>query len=157
MSPEIRRRYGRLVRARWSAAPTSAGAGRFAEVAVPLEQEGVLILLSDSLADPISSLKLIQRRAPLRRLDRASSPSWPAISRHRCMQRIDSSGAADRPRADADEPVTDTGNDELGDLANAFERMGGRLGQLDRARSEFIANASHERERRSSLWAASSN
>ena len=43
-----------------------------------------------------------------------------------------------------DEPVTDTGNDELGDLANAFERMRGRLGQLDRARSEFIANASHE-------------
>jgi signal transduction histidine kinase len=43
-----------------------------------------------------------------------------------------------------DEPVIDTGNDELGDLANAFERMRGRLGQLDRARSEFIANASHE-------------
>ena len=43
-----------------------------------------------------------------------------------------------------DEPVVDTGNDELGDLADAFERMRGRLGKLDRARSEFIANASHE-------------
>ncbi|HYK07231.1 MAG TPA: ATP-binding protein, partial [Gaiellaceae bacterium] len=43
-----------------------------------------------------------------------------------------------------DEPVVDTGNDELGDLAHAFERMRGRLGKLDRARSEFIANASHE-------------
>jgi len=43
-----------------------------------------------------------------------------------------------------DEPVVDAGNDELGDLASAFERMRGRLGKLDRARSEFIANASHE-------------
>ena len=43
-----------------------------------------------------------------------------------------------------DEPVVDTGDDELGDLASAFERMRGRLGKLDRARSEFIANASHE-------------
>ena len=52
--------------------------------------------------------------------------------------------AADRIAGTLDEPVTDTGNDELGDLANAFERMRGRLGQLDRARSEFIANASRE-------------
>ena len=34
---------------------------RFAEVAVPLEDEGV-DLPRDSLADPIASLKLIQRR-----------------------------------------------------------------------------------------------
>jgi signal transduction histidine kinase len=43
-----------------------------------------------------------------------------------------------------DEPVVDRGNDELGQLADAFERMRVRLEKLDRARSEFIANASHE-------------
>jgi signal transduction histidine kinase len=43
-----------------------------------------------------------------------------------------------------DEPVADGGNDELGQLADAFERMRVRLEKLDRARSEFIANASHE-------------
>ncbi|HWN22054.1 MAG TPA: ATP-binding protein, partial [Gaiellaceae bacterium] len=43
-----------------------------------------------------------------------------------------------------DEPVVDKGNDELGELAAAFERMRLKLENLDRARREFIANASHE-------------
>jgi signal transduction histidine kinase len=43
-----------------------------------------------------------------------------------------------------DEPVTDLGDDEVGELARAFERMRLRLAQLDHARREFIANASHE-------------
>nr|MBA2333263.1 HAMP domain-containing protein [Actinomycetota bacterium] len=43
-----------------------------------------------------------------------------------------------------DEPVVDAGNDEVGQLAAAFERMRLRLENLDRARREFIANASHE-------------
>ena len=120
---------------------------RFAEVAVPLEDEGVLILLSDSLADPISSLKLIQRRllfAGLIGLLFAVVAGYLAASVHaKRIRRLER--AADRIAGGRfDEPVTDTGNDELGDLANAFERMRGRLGQLDRARSEFIANASHE-------------
>ena len=40
--------------------------------------------------------------------------------------------------------MVDRGNDELGELAQAFERMRVRLELLDRARREFIANASHE-------------
>ena len=43
-----------------------------------------------------------------------------------------------------DEPVVDHGHDEVGELARAFERMRARLAQLDHARREFIANASHE-------------
>ena len=43
-----------------------------------------------------------------------------------------------------DEPIVDRGQDEIGELARAFERMRLRLAQLDRARREFIANASHE-------------
>ena len=43
-----------------------------------------------------------------------------------------------------DEPIVDTGTDELGQLARAFDRMRLRLARLDHARREFIANASHE-------------
>jgi signal transduction histidine kinase len=43
-----------------------------------------------------------------------------------------------------DEPVAETGKDELGQLASAFDDMRKRLAALERARREFIANASHE-------------
>ena len=43
-----------------------------------------------------------------------------------------------------DEPIADTGDDELGQLAAAFDRMRVQLAQLDTARKEFVANASHE-------------
>jgi signal transduction histidine kinase len=120
---------------------------RFAEVAIPLENEGVVILLSDSLADPISSLKLIERRllfASLIGLLFAVIAGYLLASLHaKRILRLER--AAERIAGGRfDEPVVDTGNDELGDLATAFERMRGRLGKLDRARSEFIANASHE-------------
>ena len=53
--------------------------------------------------------------------------------------------AADRIAAgELDEPVIDRSSDELGELARAFDRMRGRLAQLDHARREFVANASHE-------------
>ena len=116
-------------------------------MAVPLENEGVVILLSDSLADPISSLKLIERRllfASLIGLLFAVFAGYLLASLHaKRILRLER--AAERIAGGRfDEPVVDTGDDELGDLAIAFERMRGRLGKLDRARSEFIANASHE-------------
>jgi signal transduction histidine kinase len=120
---------------------------RFAEVAVPLEERPFVILLSDSLADPIASLNLIERRllfAGLIALLFAVVTGYAAASLHaRRIRRLER--AAERI-ADGrfDEPVVDRGNDELGDLASAFERMRIRLEKLDRARSEFIANASHE-------------
>ncbi len=123
------------------------GDRRFAEVAVPLENEGVVILLSDSLADPIASLNLVERRllfAGLIGLLFAVLAGYAAASLHaKRIRRLER--AAERIAGGRfDEPVVDAGDDELGDLASAFERMRGRLGQLDRARSEFIANASHE-------------
>ncbi len=42
------------------------------------------------------------------------------------------------------DPVPVDSADEVGDLARAFNEMQQRLAQLDRARREFIANASHE-------------
>ena len=119
----------------------------FAEVAVPIEDAGVVILLSDSLADPLSSLKLIERQlliAGLIGLLFAAVVGYAAAAAHarriRRLERVAERIAGGR----FDEPVVDGKNDELGDLAGAFERMRVRLEKLDRARSEFIANASHE-------------
>jgi signal transduction histidine kinase len=66
--------------------------------------------------------------------------AWIFARRIRRLER-----AADRiASGDFEEPVRDSGGDELGDLAVAFERMRVRLAQLDDARREFVANASHE-------------
>jgi signal transduction histidine kinase len=119
----------------------------FAEVAIPLPKAATVILLSDSLADPLSSLHFVERRlllAGLIGLLFAAVVGYGAAAMHaRRIRRLER--AAERIAGGRfDEPVVDAGNDELGQLAEAFERMRVRLEKLDRARSEFIANASHE-------------
>jgi signal transduction histidine kinase len=119
----------------------------FAEVATPVARHRTLILLSDSLADPLSSVKLVKRRilgAGLIGLFAAALVGSAAASAHaRRIRRLER--AAERiASGQFDEPVVDRGKDELGELAAAFERMRVRLEKLDRARREFIANASHE-------------
>ena len=120
---------------------------RFAEVAMVEDQTGSVILLSDSLSDPLSSVDFVQRQlllAGLIGLLFAAAAGYVLASLHaRRIARLER--AAERIAAGRlDEPVVDTGHDELGQLADAFERMRQRLENLDRARSEFIANASHE-------------
>lgn len=119
----------------------------FAEVAIPVPQHEAVILLSDSLADPLSSLGLIKRRLLVAGgigLLAAVVVGYVLASIHaRRIRRLER--AAERIAAGRlDEPVVDPGHDELGELAVAFERMRVRLENLDRARNEFIANASHE-------------
>ena len=119
----------------------------FAEAALPVTAEGPIVLLSDSLADPLSSVKLVERRllaAGLIALLVAVLLGYVGASLHaRRIRRLER--AAERIASGRfDQPVVDRGNDELGELAAAFERMRGRLENLDRARREFIANASHE-------------
>ncbi|MDX6399259.1 MAG: hypothetical protein QOJ43_2667 [Gaiellaceae bacterium] len=120
----------------------------FAEVAVPVpDSGGTVILLSDSLADPLSSLHFVERQllvAGLIGLLFAIVTGYALASMHaQRIRRLER--AAERIAGGRfDEPVVDTGKDELGQLADAFERMRVRLQKLDRARSEFIANASHE-------------
>jgi signal transduction histidine kinase len=54
-------------------------------------------------------------------------------------------GAAERLAAGSfDDPVVDTGNDEIADLARSLDAMRIQLGRLEHARRTFIANASHE-------------
>ncbi len=126
-------------------ATTVRGDQRFAEVAIP--SDDVVVLLTDSLADPLASIDLVKRRliqAGLLALAVVLVVGFAAASMHaRRIRRLER--AADRIAGGRfDQAVVDHGNDELGQLATAFERMRSRLEKLDRARSEFIANASHE-------------
>lgn len=124
------------------------GEQRFAEVAAlsPTRQDAV-VLLRDSLVDPLSSVQFVKRRlilAGLIALGVVLVLGYAAAAMHaRRIRRLER--AAERIAGGRfDEPVVDDGNDELGQLATAFERMRTRLENLDRARREFIANASHE-------------
>jgi two-component system OmpR family sensor kinase len=120
---------------------------RFAEVTEPVGSDGTVLLLSASLDRALDDVGLVKRRLLLAGAFVLAlvfvvgyAGSWVFARRLRRLER-----AAERI-ADGmfDEPVTDQGKDEVGELARAFERMRRRLAQLDHARREFIANASHE-------------
>jgi signal transduction histidine kinase len=126
-----------------------SGDERYAEAAVPFQNGGgaYVLLLRDSLQSQLGSVDLVQRRvllsagvALLMALLLGYGGAWVFARRIRRLER-----AADRIAGGRfDEPVRDSGGDELGDLALAFERMRVRLSQLDDARRAFVANASHE-------------
>ena len=120
---------------------------RFAEVAHPVGRDGRVLLLAASLDRALGDVSVVKRRLLIAgglalafALVVGYAGSWVFARRLRRLER-----AAERI-ADGmfDEPVIDAGNDEVGELARAFERMRRRLAQLDHARREFIANASHE-------------
>jgi signal transduction histidine kinase len=122
------------------------GENRYAEFARPLSGGGVL-LLSASLHDSLANIHLVRRRllvAGLIALVASLVVGYGAASMFaRRLRRLEQ--AAERiADGDFSEPVSDTGRDEVGELARAFERMRERLAGLERARREFIANASHE-------------
>jgi len=118
-----------------------------AEAAIPYEAGAFVLLLRDSMQSQIGSVKLVQHRLLLSAgaalaiaLLLGYGGAWIFARRIRRLER-----AADRIAGGRfDEPVADSGGDELGDLAAAFDRMRVRLAQLDDARREFVANASHE-------------
>jgi signal transduction histidine kinase len=118
----------------------------YAEVARPLP-DGDVLLLSASLHDSLANVSLVRQRlliAGLIALGGAVVVGYLAASIFaRRVRRLER--AADRiAGGDFSQAVTDSGSDELGQLAQAFERMRQRLAGLERARREFIANASHE-------------
>jgi signal transduction histidine kinase len=120
---------------------------RYAEVAYSFGQTGPIVLMSAALDDQEASLELIKRRllaAGIVALIVALVLGLIAATLHaRRIRRLER--AAERIAAGRfDEPVVDRGADELGELAQAFDRMRVQLAQLDTARKEFIANASHE-------------
>jgi signal transduction histidine kinase len=122
------------------------GDHEFAEVAMPAGPTRV-VLLSASLRDALANVNLVQKSLLLSGLA-ALLVSWAAgyLAAWRFSRRIRRlERAADRIAAgDFDVPVHDSAQDEVGQLAHAFDSMRVRLARLDHARREFIANASHE-------------
>ncbi len=118
----------------------------FAEVARPLGSEYV-VLVSAPLQDVLANVQLVSRSLIVAGAV-SLGISWlagylVAWGFTRRIRRLE--GAAERlAGGDFETPVVDAGRDEVGQLAGAFDSMRVRLAALDRARSEFIANASHE-------------
>jgi signal transduction histidine kinase len=130
----------------WQTGTVERGDQRYAEVATPVGQNEV-VLYSAPLHDSLANVHLVQRRllwaglaALLLSLVVGYGGAWLFTRRIRRLE-LAAEGIAD---GRFDEPIVDRSGDELGKLAEAFERMRLRLAQLDRARREFIANASHE-------------
>ena len=123
------------------------GNADYAEVAVPLLPSSGVILLSSSVADQLATVRLLERRFLVATLAAVGIAlilgSITAAVHARRIRRLER--AANRiAEGHFDEPIADTGDDELGQLAAAFDRMRVQLAQLDTARKEFVANASHE-------------
>jgi signal transduction histidine kinase len=122
------------------------GDTRFAEVAQPFGS-GRFLLLSAPLEDTLETITLVERRLLLAGLIALAAAALVGFALARIfarrIRRLER--AADRiAGGHFDEPVVDQGADELGELALAFDDMRKRLSALERARREFIANASHE-------------
>ena len=122
---------------------------RFGEAAVPVVvgSQTEIVLLSASLRDSLRNVSLVRRRlliaagiALLMSLVLGYGGSTYFARRIRRLEQAAERIASGR----FDERVEDPARDEVGELARAFERMRGRLAQLEHARREFIANASHE-------------
>ena len=119
---------------------------RYAEVAFLLP-DGNIGLASASLKDTLGAVGVARQRLLIAgaivlvlSLFVGYFAAWLFARRIRRLEQ-----AAERiAGGEFDEPIVDHGQDEIGELARAFDRMRERLAQLDRARREFIANASHE-------------
>ncbi|HSF61885.1 MAG TPA: ATP-binding protein [Gaiellaceae bacterium] len=120
--------------------------GDNASVAVPLDADAV-VLFQAPLADSLATVRLVEQRlllatvfALLLALVLGLTAAGMLANR---LLRLET--AAERiAGGDFGAPIVDRGNDEIGQLADAFDRMRVQLAQLDNARKAFVANASHE-------------
>jgi signal transduction histidine kinase len=118
---------------------------QFAEVAVPFA--GRILLVAAPVEDALETSALVERRLLLAGVIALAAAALVGFVLARIfarrIRRLER--AAGRiAGGHFDEPVVDPGADELGELAAAFDDMRKRLSALERARREFIANASHE-------------
>jgi signal transduction histidine kinase len=124
--------------------------GRFGEAARPLPFNGRVarvVVFSAPLGDVQQNVELIRRQIAIAgaiMLIFASVGGYlvaQALSRR--IKRLEE--AAEKVAAgDFSQRIPIDGDDELADLARAFNEMQGQLAQLDSARKRFIATASHE-------------
>jgi signal transduction histidine kinase len=120
--------------------------GDYADVAIPLGDEAV-VLFQAALGDSLATVRLVRERLLLATafallLALILGLTAAGMLSHRLL-RLEA--AAERiAGGDFEAPIVDHGNDEIGELARAFDQMRVQLAQLDNARKEFVANASHE-------------
>src|SRR4051812_1188496 len=120
---------------------------RYAEAAAPVPGTQTVLLVSAPLHEAVASVRFVRSRlliagafALFGALAVGYVGAWLFARRLRRLETAAERIASGR----FDEPIRDTGADEVGELARAFDRMRQRLSALDHARREFIANASHE-------------
>jgi len=129
----------------------NANVGRQALAAEPLVSAGKKVVgvavFADALADVEANVSLIRRQilvsgaaalviAILAGYLVARALSLRVKRLERAARKVSAGDFTDPIRADSD--------DELGQLAAAFDDMQAQLARLDRARKQFIASASHE-------------
>jgi two-component system, OmpR family, sensor kinase len=121
---------------------------RSAEVAVPLPSEDPvwIAVFSQSLAEVTDNVALIRRQIAIAGVIAIAlsllAGFWAARAISRRLSRLER--AARRVARGDFAPIPVDSSDELGQLARTFNDMQRRLAELDNARKQFIANASHE-------------
>ena len=142
---ETAARTGRVARG----SEVSSG-GPIAEVAVPLRQDGrvaEVAVFSTPMADVERNVAIVRAQilvAGAIALALAVCAGW-LIARALAQRVKRLEKAAEQVAAgDFSRPIPVDSDDELGQLAMAFNDMQRQLAQLDRARKQFIATASHE-------------
>jgi signal transduction histidine kinase len=121
---------------------------RNAEVAVPLPASKPvwIAVFSESLSEVSDNVALIKRQiliaGGIALLLSLLAGFWAARAISRRLSRLER--AAQRVARGDFVPIPVDSSDELGQLARTFNDMQRRLAELDQARKQFIANASHE-------------
>jgi two-component system, OmpR family, sensor kinase len=132
-----------------SGVDTVAG-NRVGTSAVPIEVGDVtewVAVLSSPLAEVDDNVALIRRQILIAGAIALVGASlvgfWAAGAASRRLRRL-RQAAEHVAEGDFSETIPIDSSDELGQLARSFNEMQRHLARLDRARKEFIANASHE-------------
>lgn len=123
--------------------------GRLAEVALPLPRGNPtwIAVFSEPLGEVESNVALIKRQiliaGGIAILLALAAGFFVARAISRRLRRLENA-AQKVADGDFETPIPVDSSDELGQLAVTFNDMQRRLADLERARKQFIANASHE-------------
>jgi signal transduction histidine kinase len=129
---------------------TSDSGRRLAQAAKPLIYRGKpfwVVVFSEPLDDVAANVALIRRQiliaGAIALVAALISGYYASSALSRRLKRLERA-AGEVAAGNFSEPIPVDSEDELGQLARAFNEMQRRLARLDEARKEFIANASHE-------------
>jgi two-component system OmpR family sensor kinase len=128
----------------------SEGGRRLAQAAKPLFYRGEapwVVVFSEPLGDVADNVALIRRQiliaGAIALVAALIAGYYASGALSRRLKRLERA-AGEVAAGNFSQPIQVDSEDELGQLARAFNEMQRRLARLDEARKEFIANASHE-------------